>query len=67
MSIECPLSLHGHSTSLDRHSISVGGHSTDAQHSVRLVVYEVTLRYDLTDTAGVLENKVLGMFHGLDD
>ncbi len=25
------------------------------------------LRYDLTDTAGVLENKVLGMFHGLDD
>ncbi len=27
----------------------------------------VALRYDLTDTAGVLENKVLGMFHGLDD
>ena len=27
----------------------------------------VPLRYDLTDTAGVLENKVLGMFHGLDD
>ncbi len=26
-----------------------------------------TLRYDLTDTAGVLENKVLDMFHGLDD
>ena len=25
------------------------------------------LRYDLTDKAGVLENKVLGMFHGLDD
>ncbi len=25
------------------------------------------LRYGLTDTAGVLENKVLGMFHGLDD
>ncbi len=25
------------------------------------------LRYDLTDTAGMLENKVLGMFHGLDD
>ncbi len=25
------------------------------------------LRYDLTDTAGVLENKVLGMFHGLDN
>ena len=25
------------------------------------------LRYDLTDTAGVLENKVLGMPHGLDD
>ena len=22
------------------------------------------LRYDLTDTAGMLENKVLGMFHG---
>ncbi len=27
----------------------------------------VALRYDLTDTAGVLENKVLSMFHGLDD
>ncbi len=27
----------------------------------------ILLRYDLTDTAGVLENKVLGMFHGLDD
>ncbi len=27
----------------------------------------VLLRYDLTDTAGVLENKVLSMFHGLDD
>ncbi len=27
----------------------------------------VILSYDLTDTAGVLENKVLGMFHGLDD
>ena len=27
----------------------------------------VGLRYDLTDTAGVLENKVLGMLHGLDD
>ncbi len=27
---------------------------------------EVTLTYDLTDTAGVLENKVLAMFHGLD-
>ena len=26
-----------------------------------------TLRYDLTDTAGVLENKGLGMLHGLDD
>ncbi len=26
-----------------------------------------SLRYDLTDTAGVLENKVLSMFHGLDD
>ncbi len=25
------------------------------------------LRYDLTDTAGVLENKVLSMFHGLHD
>ena len=25
------------------------------------------LRYDLTDTAGVLENMVLGMFHGLGD
>ena len=25
------------------------------------------LRYDLTDTAVVLENKVLSMFHGLDD
>ncbi len=25
------------------------------------------LRYDLTDTAGVLENKVMGMFHGLHD
>ena len=25
------------------------------------------LRYDLTDTAGVLENKVLSMFHGLDE
>ncbi len=27
----------------------------------------IELRYDLTDTAGVLDNKVLGMFHGLDD
>ncbi len=26
-----------------------------------------SLRYDLTDTAGVLENKVLSMFHGLHD
>ncbi len=25
---------------------------------------DVPLRYDLTDTAGVLENKVLSMFHG---
>ncbi len=25
------------------------------------------LRYDLTDTAGVLENKVLSMFQGLHD
>ena len=24
-------------------------------------------RYDLTDTGGVLEKKVLGTFHGLDD
>ncbi len=24
----------------------------------------ISLRYGLTDTAGVLENKVLGMFHG---
>ena len=28
---------------------------------------EDSLRNDLTDTAGVLENKVLSMFHGLDD
>ncbi len=27
---------------------------------------ELLLRCDLTDTAGVLENKVLGMFHCLD-
>ncbi len=27
----------------------------------------IVLRYDLTDTAGVLENKVLCMFHGLAD
>ncbi len=31
------------------------------------IILSVILRYDLTDTAGVLENKVLGMFHGLDD
>ncbi len=29
--------------------------------------FSIKLRYDLTDTAGVLENKVLSMFHGLDD
>ncbi len=28
---------------------------------------EQSLRYDLTDTAVALENKVLCMFHGLDD
>ncbi len=31
------------------------------------ILYHKPLRYDLTDTAGVPENKVLGMFHGLDD
>ena len=28
---------------------------------------KINLRYDLTDTVGVLENKVLSMFYGLDD
>ncbi len=38
-------------------------------HFLREVFIQVLPRlgYDLTDTAGVLENKVLGMFHGLDD
>ncbi len=33
----------------------------------RSILIRGFLRYDLTDTAGVLENRVLGMFHGLDD
>ena len=33
----------------------------------RFNIMTFVLRYDLTDTAGVPENKVLGMFHGLDD
>ena len=35
--------------------------------SFTLKISEIALRYDLTDTAGVLENKVLSMYHGLDD
>ena len=31
------------------------------------ILFGASLRYDLTDTAWVLENMVLGMFHGLDD
>ena len=32
-----------------------------------LMPIQEELRYDLTDTPGVLENKILSMFHGLDD
>ena len=47
-----------------RSSLQEGWPAGGEMYNTVLVAH---LRYDLTDIAGVLENKVLGMFHGLDD